>query len=111
LIKKFGFNGNKSKAFISFHNQLSVDIIVDNGQQLIVSQIPVIVYPLKVVVPQDMSSVNYSLDKLIVKSDDSNLRAKFPLNQKKRKLNNFGPYVNRNQLYEWVKTVTINNKY
>jgi hypothetical protein len=56
-----------------------------------------------------MSSSHQSLDKLIVKSDNSSLRAKFAIMLKKKNQIKIG--FNENELFDWIKTVKIDNKY
>jgi hypothetical protein len=56
-----------------------------------------------------MSSSHQSLDKLIVKSDNSSLRAKFAIMLKKKNQIKIG--FNQNELFDWIKTVKIDNKY
>jgi hypothetical protein len=56
-----------------------------------------------------MSSSHQSLDKLIVKSDNSSLRAKFAIMRKKKNEIKIG--FNENEFFDWIKTVKIDNKY
>ncbi len=56
-----------------------------------------------------MSSSHQSLDKLIVKSDNCSLRAKFSIMRKNNNQIKIG--FNENELFDWIKTVKIDNKY